>query len=168
MGSNGHILSMIGLAKKGGAVWRSVRSRWLCRPQRGTHSGSFWWRRMGGQLCAPGVCLCTDGGLPVSDHPADKDALGRALAAAAALWRTITDVGFADAIVKKLAVMDPEHYEQASQRSQIKRPAGHGAAEEQARHEKNLRRGQEAHGSPEPPQPGRQEPPRGEAAKEKP
>ena len=77
-----------------------------------------------------------------------------------------TDVGFADAIVKKLAVMDPEHYEQASQRLQIKARRAMERREEQARHEKNLRRGKKRTAPPEPPQPV-QEPPR-EAAKEKP
>ena len=78
----------------------------------------------------------------------------------------VTDVGFADAIVKKLAVMDPEHYEQASQRLQIKARRAMERREEQARHEKTLRRGKKRTAPPEPPQPV-QEPPR-EAAKEKP
>ena len=32
----------------------------------------------------------------------------------------ITDIGFAEAIVKKLAVLDPEHYAPASQRLEVK------------------------------------------------
>lgn len=64
----------------------------------------------------------------------------------------VTDVGFADAIVKKLAVMDPEHYEQASQRLQIKARRAMERREEQARHEKNLRRGKKRTAPPEPPQ----------------
>lgn len=62
--------------------------------------------------------------------------------------------------------MDPEHYEQASQRLQIKARRAMERREEQARHEKNLRRGKKRTAPPEPPQPV-QEPPR-EAAKEKP
>ncbi len=80
--------------------------------------------------------------------------MGRALGRSSCAMAAITDVGFADAIVKKLAVMDPEHYEQASQRLQIKGPAGHGAAGgSRPRHEKNLRRGKKRTASPEPPQP---------------
>ena len=106
-----------------------------------------------------GACLCLT-------IPADKDALGRALGRSSCAMAAVTDVGFADAIVKKLAVMDPEHYEQASQRLQIKARRAMERREEQARHEKNLRRGKKRTASPEPPQPV-QEPPR-EAAKEKP
>lgn len=74
--------------------------------------------------------------------------MGRALGRSSCAMAAITDVGFADAIVKKLAVMDPEHYEQASQRLQIKARRAMERREEQARHEKNLAPGQEAHGSP--------------------
>ena len=108
---------------------------------------------------AQGACLCLT-------IPADKDALGRALGRSSCAMAAVTDVGFADAIVKKLAVMDPEHYEQASQRLQIKARRAMERREEQARHEKNLRRGKKRTAPPEPPQPV-QEPPR-EAAKEKP
>ena len=62
--------------------------------------------------------------------------------------------------------MDPEHYEQASQRLQIKAWRAMERREEQARHEKNLRWGKKRTAPPEPPQPV-QEPPR-EAAKESP
>lgn len=89
-------------------------------------------RRM--PLAQTGACLCLT-------IPADKDALGRALGRSSCAMAAITDVGFADAIVKKLAVMDPEHYEQASQRLQIKARRAMERREEQARHEKNLRRG---------------------------
>ena len=115
-------------------------------------------------LCAGRMPLHRRGPACVSTIPADKDALGRALGRSSCAMAAVTDVGFADAIVKKLAVMDPEHYEQASQRLQIKARRAMERREEQARHEKNLRRGKKRTAPPEPPQPV-QEPPREAASK---
>ena len=155
---------MIGLAKKAGRV--EIGEEPVGSAARSKHArvilvasdaaaGSV---RRAYAFAQTGACLCLT-------IPADKDALGRALGRSSCAMAAVTDVGFADAIVKKLAVMDPEHYEQASQRLQIK---ARRAMErrEQARHEKNLRRGKKRTAPPEPPQPV-QEPPR-EAAKEKP
>lgn len=137
---------MIGLAKKAGRV--EIGEEPVGSAARSKHArvilvasdaaaGSV---RRAYAFAQTGACLCLT-------IPADKDALGRALGRSSCAMAAVTDVGFADAIVKKLAVMDPEHYEQA-------------------RHEKNLRRGKKRTAPPEPPQPV-QEPPR-EAAKEKP
>ena len=160
-----HILSMIGLAKKAGRVEigeepvgsaaRSKHARVILVASDAAASSV----RRAYAFAQTGACLCLT-------IPADKDALGRALGRSSCAMAAITDVGFADAIVKKLAVMDPEHYEQASQRLQIKARRAMERREEQARHEKNLRRGKKRTAPPEPPQPV-QEPPR-EAAKEKP
>ena len=160
-----HILSMIGLAKKAGRV--EIGEEPVGSAARSKHArvilvasdaaaGSV---RRAYAFAQTGACLCLT-------IPADKDALGRALGRSSCAMAAVTDVGFADAIVKKLAVMDPEHYEQASQRLQIKARRAMERREEQARHEKNLRRGKKRTAHPEPPQPV-QEPPR-EAAKEKP
>ena len=138
---------MIGLAKKAGRV--EIGEEPVGSAARSKHArvilvasdaaaGSV---RRAYAIAQTGACLCLT-------IPADKDALGRALGRSSCAMAAVTDVGFADAIVKKLAAMDPEHYEQASQ------------------HEKNLRRGKKRTAPPEPPQPV-QEPPR-EAAKEKP
>lgn len=156
---------MIGLAKKAGRV--EIGEEPVGSAARSKHArvilvasdaaaGSV---RRAYAFAQTGACLCLT-------IPADKDALGRALGRSSCAMAAITDVGFADAIVKKLAVMDPEHYEQASQRLQIKARRAMERREEQARHEKNLRRGKKRTAPPEPPQPV-QEPPR-EAAKEKP
>lgn len=153
-----HILSMIGLAKKAGRV--EIGEEPVGSAARSKHArvilvasdaaaGSV---RRAYAFAQTGACLCLT-------IPADKDALGRALGRSSCAMAAITDVGFADAIVKKLAVMDPEHYEQASQRLQIKARRAMERREEQARHEKNLRRGKKRTASPEPPR---------EAAKEKP
>lgn len=156
---------MIGLAKKAGRV--EIGEEPVGSAARSKHArvilvasdaaaGSV---RRAYAFAQTGACLCLT-------IPADKDALGRALGRSSCAMAAVTDVGFADAIVKKLAVMDPEHYEQASQRLQIKARRAMERREEQARHEKNLRRGKKRTAPPEPPQPV-QEPPR-EAAKEKP
>lgn len=156
---------MIGLAKKAGRVeigeepvGSAARSRHARVILVASDAAASSVRRAYA-FAQTGACLCLT-------IPADKDALGRALGRSSCAMAAITDVGFADAIVKKLAVMDPEHYEQASQRLQIKARRAMERREEQARHEKNLRRGKKRTAPPEPPQPV-QEPPR-EAAKEKP
>ena len=131
---------MIGLAKKAGRVEmgeepvgsaaRSKHARVILVASDAA-AGSV---RRAYAFAQTGACLCLT-------IPADKDALGRALGRSSCAMAAVTDVGFADAIVKKLAAMDPEHYEQASQRLQIKARRAMERREEQARHEKNLRRG---------------------------
>ena len=113
---------MIGLAKKAGRVEieepvgsaaRSKHARVILVASDAA-AGSV---RRAYAFAQTGACLCLT-------IPADKDALGRALGRSSCAMAAVTDVGFADAIVKKLAVMDPEHYEQASQRLQIKARPG--------------------------------------------
>ena len=110
---------MIGLAKKAGRV--EIGEEPVGSAARSKHArvilvasdaaaGSV---RRAYAFAQTGACLCLT-------IPVDKDALGRALGRSSCAMVAVTDVGFADAIVKKLAVMDPEHYEQASQRLQIK------------------------------------------------
>ena len=109
---------MIGLAKKAGRV--EIGEEPVGSAARSKHArvilvasdaaaGSV---RRAYAFAQTGACLCLT-------IPVDKDALGRALGRSSCAMVAVTDVGFADAIVKKLAVMDPEHYEQASQRLQI-------------------------------------------------
>lgn len=81
-----------------------------------------------------GACLC----LTV---PFDKDQLGRALGRTSCAMAAITDIGFAEAIVKKLAALDPERYAPAAQRLEVKALRAAQRRAEQAQHEKNLRRG---------------------------
>ena len=143
---------MIGLAKKAGRV--EIGEEPVGSAARSKHArvilvasdaaaGSV---RRAYAFAQTGACLCLT-------IPADKDALGRALGRSSCAMAAVTDVGFADAIVKKLAAMDPEHYEQASRRLQIKARRAMERREEQARHEKNLRRGKKRTAPPEPPQP---------------
>ena len=123
---------MIGLAKKAGRVeigeepvGSAARSRHARVILVASDAAASSVRRAYA-FAQTGACLCLT-------IPADKDALGRALGRSSCAMAAITDVGFADAIVKKLAVMDPEHYEQASQRLQIKARRAMERREEQAR-----------------------------------
>lgn len=142
-----HILSMIGLAKKAGQVEigeEPVGSAARAKDARvilvakDAAAGSVRRAMSFGQA---GACLC----LTV---PFDKDQLGRALGRTSCAMAAITDIGFAEAIVKKLAALDPERYAPAAQRLEVKalRAAQRRAEQaqrraEQAQHEKNLRRG---------------------------
>lgn len=159
-----HILSMIGLAKKAGQVEigeepvgsaaraRHARVILLARdaaPSTVRRAMSF------GQA---GACLCLE-------VPFDKDQLGWALGRTSCAMVAITDIGFAEAIVKKLALADPQRYGPAAERLELKARRAMERREEMARHERNLRRGKrrpprEPGLPPAPPAPPRQEPPR--------
>ena len=135
-----HILSMIGLAKKAGQVEigeepvgsaaRAKDARVILVAQDAA-AGSVRRAMSFGQT---GACLC----LTV---PFDKDQLGRALGRTSCAMAAITDIGFAEAIVKKLAALDPERYAPAAQRLEVKALRAAQRRAEQAQHEKNLRRG---------------------------
>ena len=135
-----HILSMIGLAKKAGQVAigeepvgsaaRAKDARVILVAQDAA-AGSVRRAMSFGQT---GACLC----LTV---PFDKDQLGRALGRTSCAMAAITDIGFAEAIVKKLAALDPERYAPAAQRLEVKALRAAQRRAEQAQHEKNLRRG---------------------------
>ena len=134
-----HILSMIGLAKKAGQVAigeepvgsaaRAKDARVILVAQDAA-AGSVRRAMSFGQT---GACLC----LTV---PFDKDQLGRALGRTSCAMAAITDIGFAEAIVKKLAALDPERYAPAAQRLEVKALRAAQRRAEQAQHEKNLRR----------------------------
>ncbi len=158
-----HILSMIGLAKKAGQVEigeepvgsaaraRHARVILLARdaaPSTVRRAMSF------GQA---GACLCLE-------VPFDKDQLGWALGRTSCAMVAITDIGFAEAIVKKLALADPQHYGPAAERLELKARRAMERREEMARHERNLRRGKrrpprEPELPPAPPAPPRREKP---------
>ena len=113
-----HILSMIGLAKKAGqvaigeepvgAAARAKDARVILVAQDAA-PGSVRRAMSFGQT---GACLC----LTV---PFDKDRLGRALGRTSCAMAAVTDIGFAEAIVKKLAALDPERYAPAAERLEI-------------------------------------------------
>ena len=92
-----------------------------------------------------GTCLC----LAV---PADKDALGRALGRTSVAMCAVTEIGFAGAVVKKLAAMDPERYGAAAAQLDGKAQRAMERRAEQLRHEKNLRQGKRRIHSDKPPE----------------
>lgn len=108
-----------------------------------------------------GSCLC----LP---FPADKDAFGRALGRTSVAMCAVTDIGFAQSLVKKLAAVEPEIYGAAAETLDLKAKRARERKEEQLQHEKNLRQGRHRvhggkppeapHASPEPPAPEPQAP----------
>ena len=92
-----------------------------------------------------GACLC----LTV---PADKDALGRALGRTSVAMCAVTEIGFAGAVVKKLAAMDPERYGAAAAQLDGKAQRAMERRAEELRHEKNLRQGKRRIHSDKPPE----------------
>lgn len=88
-----------------------------------------------------GNCLC----LVI---PATKDELGRALGRTSCAMAAVTDIGFADAVAKKLAALEPEKYESAAERMAVKAQRARERRQEQLNHEKNLRTGKKKRRSP--------------------
>ena len=94
--------------------------------------------RRANSFARAGSCLC----LTV---PADKDALGRALGRTSCAMCAVTDIGFAQSLVQKLAAADPAQYAPAAEALAVKAKRARERKDEQLRHEKNLRRGQAPH-----------------------
>lgn len=90
-----------------------------------------------------GICLC----LVI---PATKDELGRALGRTSCAMAAVTDIGFADAVAKKLAALEPEKYESAAERMAVKAQRARERRQEQLNHEKNLRTGKKKATKPAP------------------
>ena len=134
------ILSMLGLAHKAGRVEigeepvgssaRAKKARVILVASDAA-AGSV---RRAMSFANTGSCLC----LVI---PAQKDELGRALGRTSCAMAAVTDVGFADAIARKLAALDPERFESAAERMAVKAQRARERQAEQLRHGKNLRRG---------------------------
>ncbi|MBQ1675548.1 MAG: ribosomal L7Ae/L30e/S12e/Gadd45 family protein [Oscillospiraceae bacterium] len=135
-----HILSMIGLAKKAGrveigeepvgAAARAKKARLILVASDAAPSSL---RRAQSFAEVGSTILLT--------IPADKDALGSSLGRTSVAMAAVTDIGFAEAIVKKLAALDAEAYGAAAEQLALKAKRAQERRQEQARHEKNLRRG---------------------------
>lgn len=134
------VLSMLGLAKKAGrvetgeepvgAAARARKARVILVARDAGPSS----QRRAFSFAQTGACLCLT-------IPADKDALGRALGRTSVAMCAVTDIGFADAIARKLAAIDPEHFAAAAQQLDAKAARMALRREETRRHEKNMRRG---------------------------
>lgn len=143
------ILSMIGLAHKAGRVEigeEPVGSAARAKKARiilvaGDAAASSVRRAMG--FANSGSCLC----LVI---PASKEELGRALGRTSCAMAAITDMGFADAIAKKLAALDPQRFGSAAERMAVKAQRARERKLEQLAHEKNVRMGKKR--PPKPPE----------------
>lgn len=146
------VLSMLGLAKKAGrvetgeepvgAAARARKARVILVAQDAGPSS----QRRAFSFAQTGECLCLT-------IPADKDALGRALGRTSVAMCAVTEIGFAGAIVKKLAAIDGEKYGAAAAQLDVKAQRAMERRAEQLRHEKNLRQGKRRVHSDKPPEP---------------
>lgn len=84
---------------------------------------------------------------------ADKDALGRAVGRSSCAMLAVMDIGFAEAIAKKLAESDEAHYGEAAKRLSVKAARAAERRAELKQHEKNLRAGKKKPRKEEPAQP---------------
>ena len=73
--------------------------------------------------------------------PYTKEELGSAVGRTACAMVAVTDVGFAEAIAKKLAAANPEKYTITAEKLHIKAERAAQRRKEQQAHEKNLRKG---------------------------
>ena len=135
-----HILSMIGLAKKAGrmevgeepvgAAARAKKARVILLASDAAPAS----QRRAASFAETGACL-------LLTIPADKEQLGRCLGRTSVAMAAVTDIGFAEAIVRKLSALDAETYGAAAEQLAVKAKRALERRQEQARHEKNLRRG---------------------------
>ena len=139
-----HLLSTLGLALRAGAVAvgeepvgaaaRAKKARVIFTARDAAASSV----RRAYSFGRAGSCLC----LP---FPADKEDFGRALGRTSVAMCAVTDIGFAQSLVKKLAAAEPEIYGAAAETLDLKAKRARERKEEQLQHEKNLRQGQLAH-----------------------
>ena len=135
-----HLLSTLGLALRAGAVAvgdepvgaaaRAKKARVIFTARDAAASSV----RRAYSFGRAGSCLC----LP---FPADKETFGRALGRTSVAMCAVTDIGFAQSLVKKLAAAEPEIYGAAAEALDLKAKRARERKEEQLQHEKNLRQG---------------------------
>jgi len=73
--------------------------------------------------------------------PFTKAELGQAVGRSAAAVVAVTDIGLANAVVRKLAQLDPVKYDEAAARLELKAKRAAERKAEQLAHEKNMRTG---------------------------
>ena len=113
------LLNLIGLAKKAGklevgeepvgAAARSKHARLILIASDAAENT----RRRAKHFGDAGECICLE-------IPATKEALGKALGRTSCALLALTDIGFAEAIAKKLAESDEAHYGEAAKRLSVK------------------------------------------------
>lgn len=134
-----NILSMLGLAHRAGRVEigeepvggaaRAKKARVIFVAEDAGASS----QRRAFSFAQTGACLCLT-------IPAEKDALGSALGRTSVAMCAVTDIGFAEALVKKLAAKD-EKFVPAAEALAVKAKRAAARKREQAQHEKNVRSG---------------------------
>ena len=148
-----HILSMLGLALKAGRVEvgeepvgsaaRGKKARVIFVAQDAAPSSV----RRAQSFARAGSTLCVT-------LPAGKDQLGRSLGRTNVAMCAVTDIGFAEALAKKLAALDSGTYQEAADTLAVKAKRARERKEEQLQHEKNLRQGKKrAHAEKAPEEP---------------
>lgn len=134
------VLSLLGLAKKAGrleageepvgAAARARDARLILLASDAAENSARRARR----FAAAGACPCV-----VLDAP--KDELGRAVGRSSCAMLAITDIGFAEAVAKRLAALDQERYGDVAETLSVK------AARAAERKASKRRRGREKRGS---------------------
>ena len=140
MDKHSNILSFLGLCLRGGnltvgeepveAVARARDARVLLLASDAADNT----RRRCAHFAEMGQCLW----LRV---PFTKAELGRAVGRSAAAIVAITDIGLANAVVHRLAELDPVHYDEAAAKLDLKAQRAAERRAEQKAHEKNIRTG---------------------------
>ena len=144
------LLNLIGLAKKAGklevgeepvgAAARSKHARLILIASDAADNT----RRRALHFGEAGECICLA-------LPETKEALGKALGRTSCAMLAVTDVGFAEAIAKKLAESDEAHYGEAARRLAVKAARAAERRREMAQHEKNVRMGKKKPHEPKSP-----------------
>lgn len=73
--------------------------------------------------------------------PFTKAELGKAVGRSSAAIVAVTDIGLANAVVRRLADLDPDHYGEAAAKLELKAKRAAERRAEQLAHEKNIRQG---------------------------
>ena len=135
-----NILSLLGLAKKAGRleigeepVGAAARARDARLILLASDAADNTLRRAR-HFAEAGACL-------LAQIPAAKDELGSAVGRTSCAMLAVTDIGFADAVAKKLAALDEAKYGALSEKLSVKAARAKERKNEQARHDKNLRTG---------------------------
>ena len=134
------ILSMIGLAKKAGLV--EIGEEPVGSAARAKHARVILVAgdaaassvRRAYSFAQSGSCLC----LTID---ATKDQLGSALGRTSVAMAAVTDIGFAEALVKKLSAMDESRYGAAAEQLSVKAKRAAERKAEKLQHEKNVQQG---------------------------
>ena len=135
-----NILSLLGLAKKAGRlevgeepVGSAARAHDARLILLASDAADNTVRRAK-HFAEAGACLC-------AGIPASKEELGSAVGRTSCAMLALTDIGFAEAVAKKLASADAERYGEIARKLSVKAARAAERKKEQARHDKTVRTG---------------------------